>query len=269
MDVAAHERELVSILDRTSHRIVELISHRFYQDKVWSLPTGEQAALLRKEAIHVTNAGMRFAKCLRMDVAFPFVCASMQVHDAASFIADRAAIVDRLRKLCDEMNVEYYREFDKDRASIVENVRSRCRFERLADHGPKMGAICGEYVTHRGLVGMCLIYPNLHRPRSRNPLVSTYFTRIPRTDRNHSLDVRSLAVVNNGWIWNADPLVDFASPASKSYLVREVIPWGDCVKLRYGRGRDDNPWLWDHIATYTKLMATYFHGFRIDNCRKW
>ena len=90
----------------------------------------------------------------------------------------------------------------------------------------------------------------------------------------------ALAVANNGWIWNADPLVDFAGPTSKSYLIREVIPWGDCVKLRYGAGRvnesrkqsiahssqADNPWLWDHIARYTETMAKYFCGFRIDNC---
>jgi glycogen debranching enzyme len=45
-----------------------------------------------------------------------------------------------------------------------------------------------------------------------------------------------LALVNNGWIWNADPLKDFAGKDSHAYLRREVIIWGDCVKLRYGKG---------------------------------
>jgi len=42
-------------------------------------------------------------------------------------------------------------------------------------------------------------------------------------------------VVNNGWIYNADPMVDFASEKSDAYLARDVIVWGDCVKLRYGQ----------------------------------
>ena len=35
-------------------------------------------------------------------------------------------------------------------------------------------------------------------------------------------------LANNGWIWNADPLLNFAKEG-KSYLRREVIVWGDCV----------------------------------------
>jgi glycogen debranching enzyme len=75
-----------------------------------------------------------------------------------------------------------------------------------------------------------------------------------------------LALANNGWIWNSDPLKNFAGPSSKSYLRREVIVWGDCVKLNYGECYEDNPWLWDHQTLYTLKMARLFHGFRIDNC---
>jgi len=44
-------------------------------------------------------------------------------------------------------------------------------------------------------------------------------------------------MVNNGWIYNGDPLVDFAAPGSDAYLARDVVIWGDCVKLRYGQSR--------------------------------
>ena len=44
-------------------------------------------------------------------------------------------------------------------------------------------------------------------------------------------------VTNNGWIYNGDPLVDFAAKGSDAYLAREVVIWGDCVKLRYGESR--------------------------------
>jgi glycogen debranching enzyme len=65
--------------------------------------------------------------------------------------------------------------------------------------------------------------------------VGTYFTRLAQTSTNKHFSTDALIVANNGWIWNADPLVDFASPRSRAYFLREVIVWGDCVKLRYGQ----------------------------------
>lgn len=96
-----------------------------------------------------------------------------------------------------------------------------------------------------------------------SPLVETYFTRLGSKAKEDPL-VYSLA--NNGWIWDADPLANFAQLPSKAYLRREVIVWGDCVKLRYGDGPSSNPWLWDYMISYAKSLARTFDGFRIDNC---
>lgn len=71
----------------------------------------------------------------------------------------------------------------------------------------------------------------------RVPIVERYFTRIPLNEITKKHPKGALAVVNNGWIWNANPLQDFASNGSFAYLRREVIVWGDCVKLRYGKSR--------------------------------
>ena len=72
----------------------------------------------------------------------------------------------------------------------------------------------------------------LGKIENRQPLVDTYFTRLPVPPGGVREDY---VVVNNGWIYNADPMVDFASEKSDAYLARDVIVWGDCVKLRYGQ----------------------------------
>lgn len=76
----------------------------------------------------------------------------------------------------------------------------------------------------------------------------------------------ALFLANNGWMWAADPLKNFAEYPSKAYLRRQVIVWGDCVKLRYGSSREDSPWLWQHMIEYAEQLAGVFDGFRLDNC---
>jgi glycogen debranching enzyme len=48
-------------------------------------------------------------------------------------------------------------------------------------------------------------------------------------------------------------------------LRRAAISWGDSIKFRYGKSRDENPFLWDYMAQYVRDMASVFDGIRIDN----
>lgn len=142
------------------------------------------------------------------------------------------SLTQQFREALDAVNLPLYHAYDQRIHSILSNIRSRVQYERLMDHGPRLGPI-----------------------NKQSPMLSTYFTRID----GH-------VFTNNGFLWNADPLINFAEPPCEAYLLREVIVWGDCVKLRYGVQPSDSPWLWQHMTRYTELMASIFDAFRIDNC---
>ncbi|KAI8324294.1 glycogen debranching enzyme [Martensiomyces pterosporus] len=147
-----------------------------------------------------------------------------------------------LRKLLDLINLPYYREYDADIATIRKNIHERVKYERLDRGSWKYGKPVDDSYK----------------------IVDPLFTTVE--PRDASIPDDRLHLANNGWIWGGNPLDNFAGPQSKAYLLREVIVWGDCVKLNYGTKPEDNPWLWEHMRQYTLGMARAFHGFRIDNC---
>lgn len=180
---------------------------------------------------------------------------------------------DILKNDFDRINLSRYGLYDDKLAIIIENIKERIIYERLSDHGPRLGPIS-----------------------EKSPMLSTYFTRIERkkqkgtetnidnfsdatsidsisfdTDGNNDMNFISSSnhfhcFANNGWIWDADPLDNFAESTSEAYLFRKVIIWGDCVKLNYGKDSNHNPWLWKYMSDYTCQMASIFDAFRLDNC---
>ncbi|KIW72620.1 glycogen debranching enzyme [Phialophora macrospora] len=153
------------------------------------------------------------------------------------------AATDEITSIINELNAPFYQEFNDDSAAIIEQTRGRLQYTRLDPNGPRLGPITKE-----------------------NPLIETYFVRLPQNETTAKHNPRALSLAVNGWIWAADAMRDNAGPDWRPYLRRELIPWSDCVKLRYGRGPEDNPYLWEHMTKYVRLMAKYFTAFRIDNC---
>ncbi|KAK9765687.1 bifunctional 4-alpha-glucanotransferase/amylo-alpha-1,6-glucosidase [Basidiobolus ranarum] len=199
----------------------------------------ERAQLLVKDALFVENVGARFGKRINTSVALALLSAVFGKPVEPGVTED---FIRHYEELLSEVNFIFYKKYDDDVTAIINNIRNQTIYQRLDKNGPRMGEINNE-----------------------NPLIQTYFTRLPDNEITRKHPKEALALANNGWIWSADPLVDFASTGD-NYLRREVIVWADCVKLRYGKSKEDNPWLWDHMAKYTESMATLFQGFRIDNC---
>ncbi|XP_062509338.1 glycogen debranching enzyme-like [Corticium candelabrum] len=131
--------------------------------------------------------------------------------------------------------------------SAVHNVMMNVKYTFLESHGPRRGKVTED-----------------------EPLVPRYFSNLAGaallTNTEIESDAGRMVVAHNGWVMDADPLVNFANPGSTVYLRRELIVWGDSCKLNYEEKRDDSLWLWEQMEEYTRVTARLFHGFRLDNC---
>lgn len=186
---------------------------------------------------------------LRIDGRFsrksdPEVAAAMLTALHGSYTAEKEGQAqETMESILNELNLPFYREYDEDCNAIIEQTKGRLQYTRLDAHGPQLGAFTKE-----------------------NPLIETFFARLPLNEKTKKHNPKALALAVNGWIWAADAMKDNAGPDWRPYLRRELIPWSDCVKLRYGNGPKDNPFLWEFMGKYCRLMAKYFTAFRIDNC---
>ncbi|KAF3762761.1 family 13 glycoside hydrolase, partial [Cryphonectria parasitica EP155] len=232
-------------VDRDADAGVEAWTAGRADEAALALPHGsveEQAALLRSGLVGIDRLGERFRRKVRPEVAASYLTAVLGKFETATDEQKKDARA-KLASGLDVVNVEYYKEYDAESAVILDQLFNRIKYCRLDEHGPKMGPIGTD-----------------------SPLIESYFTRLPANEKTAHHKKEDLALVNNGWVWGGNALVDNAGPESRVYLRREVIVWGDCVKLRYGKAPEDSPFLWEHMTKYARMLAKYFAGFRIDNC---
>lgn len=123
---------------------------------------------------------------------------------------------EEFKKKLEELNKNIHDEIQGHLMAAIDNVIAGVRYFRVQDDGPKLKDIS-----------------------EKNPLVSRYFTDYgkPKTLADYETLLFSsdgkYVMAHNGWVMNADPLRNFAASDSNVYIRRELIAWGDSVKLRY------------------------------------
>lgn len=206
--------------------------------KTWSLY--QKADFLKnKGMLHGLRIDGRYSRKVDPAVAAAVLTALHGRYEGGT----ETEATETMKSILNELNLPFYREYDQDVAAIKDQVKGRLQYTRLDANGPQMGPVT-----------------------KQSPLIETYFARLPLNEKTKKHSPKALALAVNGWIWAADAMKDNAGPDWRPYLRRELIPWSDCVKLRYGKGPEDNPFLWEFMGKYCKLMAKYFSAFRIDNC---
>lgn len=165
-------------------------------------------------------------------------------------IPDYVKTPSDLQRLLDEENLRKRNEVNSIISYAIDNALNAIRYERLDPKGP--------------------FY---QKPVSaEQPLVAPYFNHTPiqsfKVAQEEALMIKSgqLFMAHNGWVMGSTTLDDFAGPQSQVFFKRELIAWGDCIKLRYGSSPKETPYLWEHMRKYVEAQAKIFHGFRIDNC---
>eukprot|EP00922_Rhytidocystis_sp_ex-Travisia-forbesii_P065763 GHVS01097677.1.p1 GENE.GHVS01097677.1~~GHVS01097677.1.p1 ORF type:complete len:1823 (-),score=304.21 GHVS01097677.1:256-5724(-) len=143
---------------------------------------------------------------------------------------------DELREMLMELQQELCRLGKQTEDMVLSAIEGNVRYERLE--------------CQKGPIGK----------EDWKGLLPRYFTEV----KDGSGQTHYLA--NNGWVMGWDATNDFAARGSLVYLQRRLVVWSDCIKLRYGKGPDDAPFLWQWMTKYCRQTAKIFHGVRLDNC---
>ncbi|KAH9506703.1 hypothetical protein DERF_011421 [Dermatophagoides farinae] len=196
----------------------------------------------------------RLSCTVDMDNAFKFITNQIDyqpTRDSIGTWMDQA--ISRFLQQLIQLNDHKRQQMVHHINSAIDNVLKGAQYERFDPNGPKVTELT-----------------------RKHPLTTQYFT-----DNNDDFTGEKMAenesklyddsnccfyMAHNGWVMGDDPLRNFAEKDSQVYLRRELICWGDSVKLRYGQNANDSPFLWSYMERYVTQMATVFQGLRLDNC---
>ena len=244
-------KNLQNILEATV--IPSLKLHEFFQVNIDNEVKKFEKALHSKQTFNCSSSAtisiIQNRKYIRFGCTIDMEIAVKQFGTANNLNATES--VQSFKDTIEWLNQTQKESVENDMKAAVSNIIATVTYERLSNEGPKLTKVDGNH-----------------------PLVTCYFNHpFPNTKTsdeeknvmNDNLNSR-LIMAYNGWVMGADALKNFADSPGMVYFRRELICWGDSVKLRYGSKPSDCPVLWDRMKKYTEKMAEIFHGLRIDNC---
>ena len=176
-----------------------------------------------------------------------FYCADRTPMEACRLFNDRLLYLNHRKQV----------QVQEDLSNAIENCIKGCRFHFFDPYGPKFEKIA----PRTPFVGNYFAYPHEKTFETTPEQVEQAFK-----DRDKTFLERVMA--HNGWVMNDNPLRNFAEDTQgpNVYFRRELNQWSDIVKLNFGQKEADAPHLWAYMKEYTRLIATTFHGARLDNC---
>uniref|UniRef100_H2ZLQ6 Glycogen debranching enzyme n=1 Tax=Ciona savignyi TaxID=51511 RepID=H2ZLQ6_CIOSA len=178
----------------------------------------------------------------RLQCSIDMQVALEQFYVGSKLNQDQSVIA--FRNTLEWLNTEMKKKVLLDTCSAgVQNFLATVKYERFDPKGPKT-----------------VLVNKLH------PLNTVYFHHDFEDTSVMEEEEAKFIWANNGWVMGANALENFAEFPGVVYLRRELVCWGDSVKLRYGSCPEDCPPLWDRMRKYTEATAKIFHGIRIDNC---
>ena len=176
-----------------------------------------------------------------------FHSANRSPAEACQALSDRLSYLNHWKK----SHVE------ADLRLAVENCLNTCQYHFFDAHGPHFSTIC----PNTPFVGNYFAYPH-------EKIFDTSPAVVEQAYRENNKAFLERAMAHNGWVMNDNPLRNFAEDrhGPNVYFRRELNQWSDIVKLNFGTCEADSPHLWAYMKEYTRLVATTFHGARLDNC---
>jgi glycogen debranching enzyme len=176
-----------------------------------------------------------------------FYCAGRTPIEACQLLTDRLIYLNHLKK--DQVEAEL--------KLAIENCLNGCEYHFFDPYGPKF-----ELISPRTpFVGNYFAYPH-------QKIFETNPKEVEQAFKDNDKTFLERVMAHNGWVMNDNPLRNFAEDTQgpNVYFRRELNQWSDIVKLNFGNCEADSPHLWAYMKEYTRLIATTFHGARLDNC---
>jgi glycogen debranching enzyme len=176
-----------------------------------------------------------------------FYCNNRTPIEACQLLNDRLIYLNYLKES----------EITSDLIRAIENCINGCEYHFFNAFGPQFSTIS----PRTPFVGNYFAYPH-------GKIFETNPNEVEQAYKDNNKTFLERVMAHNGWVMNDNPLRNFAEDTNgpNVYFRRELNQWSDIVKLNFGSCENDSPHLWAYMKEYTRLIATTFHGARLDNC---